>query len=697
MKKWFIITYVLMLIAVLAIGQSGKKQVSGLRKGVRLRWAFNKPIIWSLANQYGVVIERFTVERDDVFLKKVERKTLTTLPLKPAEAQMMAFVRQDTTNMYALVMAQALYGNRFKVSMQLKDSAQKNDFLSKAAEFDQRYGIFYFAADMNFKAACVAAAGFIDKEVKKNEKYLYRVYPIIPTGKALVDTALGLIAANERKFHPKLDEAYGLFGNLVVNLAWNHQQVATHYSAYHIEKSTDSIHWQRLTKLPMAASESSDPQIQRQDNLQMLYYNDTLKDNKTKYWYRIVGVTPFGDEINNSIVISGTGKDVLPYTPSIRDVEMTKGMVTINWEFDRLGDSLISGFELSYAGVIDSPFQNMMQVKDPNARSMVYDIKDQAGYYKVTALSLSGDSRTSFPYLIQPEDSIPPAVPRGLSGLVDSTGFVMLKWNSNKERDFEGYRVYKKLLGKEDLVLMNDSLIRDTLFFDRVSMKQVNAKVYYAVRAYDKRFNPSNYSDTLMLTKPDLIPPTAPVFKDYEVQEGKVRLNWVTCGDPDMLHTILLRKDLTAYASQWDTLQKFKKDTTVYQQFFDQKIKPNTNYAYTLLAMDVNKNVSFPANPITLLTAKESVKQAFRFTNSEVDRDKRVIRIAWEALVKDFAEIQLYKGDEKTPISLYKIFYNGENQFDDLELKVNTKYKYALKAVMKDGSFSQLTYKEINY
>ena len=59
------------------------------------------------------------------------------------------------------------------------------------------------------------------------------------------------------------------------------------------------------------------------------------------------------------------------------------------------------------------------------------------------AKAKQGVSTTSYPTLIQAIDSIPPAVPTGLRAEVDSLGTVHLSWQSGKDEDLYGYRLYR--------------------------------------------------------------------------------------------------------------------------------------------------------------------------------------------------------------------------------------------------------------
>jgi hypothetical protein len=50
---------------------------------ILLRWATTTPLSWKLSNQYGFMVERYTVIRDKKILAQPEKKIISTTPFKP--------------------------------------------------------------------------------------------------------------------------------------------------------------------------------------------------------------------------------------------------------------------------------------------------------------------------------------------------------------------------------------------------------------------------------------------------------------------------------------------------------------------------------------------------------------------------------------------------------------------------------------
>jgi hypothetical protein len=90
------------------------------------------------------------------------------------------------------------------------------------------------------------------------------------------------------------------------------------------------------------------------------------------------------------------------------------------------------------------------------------------------------------------EDSIPPLIPQGLEGYVDTLGTVRLKWMANTDADLLGYRIYRGQTEGEELIPLTDVAVKTNEYLDSVNLYNLNTKVYYAVAALDKRVRRSS-------------------------------------------------------------------------------------------------------------------------------------------------------------------------------------------------------------
>jgi len=101
----------------------------------------------------------------------------------------------------------------------------------------------------------------------------------------------------------------------------------------------------------------------------------------------------------------------------------------------------------------------------------------------------SGDSSAAE---IVPRDVFPPAAPTGLA-VVAGDGLVSLSWRPAKERDLDGYRVWRKESGGPAFGALGEGLVRENTFTDRSAVKGLSYA--YAVSAVDRTGNEGSRSE----------------------------------------------------------------------------------------------------------------------------------------------------------------------------------------------------------
>src|SRR5690606_24624939 len=152
-----------------------------------LRWAPTNKETWKLGNQYGYVVERLTLVEQKQRLAKPKKEILTVAPLKPYPLNSWEPVAKNSK--YGAIAAQALFGEEFKTDTKSASSTWYQMY-QKSTEEDMRFGFALFAADMDVHTAEASGLRFVDRKVKKGDKYLYRIYIQQPTTTLKVDTAL---------------------------------------------------------------------------------------------------------------------------------------------------------------------------------------------------------------------------------------------------------------------------------------------------------------------------------------------------------------------------------------------------------------------------------------------------------------------------------------------------------------------------
>lgn len=625
---------------------------------ILLRWISTDAESWELLNKYGVRLERLTVARSGVVLENPEIKILNE-NLKPEETETLKKLVAEYP--MGAVIAQAIFGEDFEVS--LGDSP-----ISKAISLDeirqQRYLFSLYAADLCFPVAKEVGWGWEDKDVKKNERYLYRATPLVPKGKRNIEQGAVFAIADETVKLVKPIGLSGQFSEPGALLSWDYNTLSYLYSSYFIERSEDGRNFKQISDLPVTRMADTD----KNPNAPITYL-DSIPLGKTMY-YRVVGVTPFGSKGEYSSVISGIAYPILKTVPMITSSKVDKvGGADIAWQFDNTQQEFISGFNILHS-MDDKTYSTLADNIGANERNYHIEKIGKNIYYKVEAKSKHGTSTQSLPILIQPIDSVPPAIPKGLKAHIDSLGAVHLSWDANHDADIYGYRLYRGQTKGEELIPITDVAIRETYYTDSVNLHNLNDKVYYALTSLDERYNQSEQCQTIEVSKPQTIPPTAPVITKGIAEAGRNIIEWVSGGETQLAGYIIARTDVDDKTKQ--RAQRIDNPkTTAYE---DNDVESGKTYQYQVMAYSTNQQRSPLSSPIKIKSLKgENENETIKF-DLEVLPEGIVIK--WNIPYKDILSVTLYKLDETNTKFLYReglpstgtltdedIFQNRENAY----------------------------------
>ena len=121
-----------------------------------------------------------------------------------------------------------------------------------------------------------------------------------------------------------------------------------------------------------------------------------------------------------------------------------------------------------------------------------FDFGRAYGYFVRAVAAGAVESGDSSAAKIVPRDIFPPAAPAGLA-VVAGDGLVSLSWRPAKERDLDGYRVWRKETVGPAFVALSEGLVRENTFTDRSAAKGVS--YIYAVSAVDRAGNEGSRSE----------------------------------------------------------------------------------------------------------------------------------------------------------------------------------------------------------
>lgn len=637
---------------------------------IMLRWAPVNYQLWKHANQYGYIITRYTVMRDNHLLPVQTAQVMTPQPIRPLPLPAWEAVAQKSEK-WGSIAAQALYGEKFEVTAGGGNS--KGDVMAmynQSQEQESRYGFALFSADQSYDVAKAAGLGWVDHTTKANEKYLYRIYmAVIPVG-IKADTGFIYTGAADAQALPAPRELKVESLETGAMISWNKKIFDHIYNAWLLERSSDNG--------KTFTSVSKEPLINTQEGLtdktNSFYRLDTGLIPEKTYIYRVKGLTAFGETGPASDTIMVTLYHRLEVNPVILETEMRNGQVYIRWRMP-LNKAKIVRYDMErsmspnkkYTVLNKSPLQEKDSIfVDPSPLN--------SNYYRVKATTKDGQVMHSFPHFVQQEDSIPPVAPVGAKGMIDKKGVVYLSWDENKEPDLFGYRVFRANSPKEEFVQVTRKATETNSFIDTITLKTLTKNVYYRIVALDKHYNPSEYSEILVLKRPDIIPPVSPFFTNVNASTEGVSLEWTPSGSEDVeCHELMRTKD-----SVWETV-RYIPITDSTHNYVDSTAIPGMKYMYQIIATDdsglqgISKTVSAGRIDMGRLDVSKSLKVV-------IDRDAKQVKLSWQHK-PGVDRIWMYRAVGDAPYKLYQTFTGAESSFADSGLLINTIYRYKLKMI----------------
>jgi len=634
---------------------------SNVQKNViQLRWAATSSSAWFYTNNNGVIVERYTVVRNGEVLDQPEKTVLTPTPLKPRELNDWQQIAVEDD--YAAIIAQALYGESFEVSGGKKGIAE---IIALSQEQEQRYAMSLYAADLSYKAALFAGWGFEDKSVVAGERYLYRVTPVDNGTRKHIEMGSVYTSLDDYSELPKPVELDAIFGNASVMLTWNFALLENYYNTYFVERSEDGKTFQRLNKTPISNITGGE----------RMFRIDSISNNKT-YHYRVIGLTAFGDESPYSDTVHGQGKDILIYVPHIISAIPDDNWVfDVLWDFDERGNELLQAFELQRSDTDKGDFVPIISDIEPAKRNISYKNPEPENYLRIVAIPKDGEPTYSFPFLLQIPDSIPPEIPKGLEGYVDTFGVVQLKWNANTDNDILGYRIFRAQTAGEELVPLTDIAVLDTVFVDSVNVRNLNPKVYYAVSALDKRYNQSKMCAVVEITKPVLIKPTPPYISKFEATETGINLEWLTGEDESLTSYIIYRGK-----NQADSVL-IEINNAETKTYTDTSVIGETLYRYAIVAKNSGNLQSDPSPEITV-RAKHIGQDGAKIRRFTGKRTEKGIVLQWQHNIANIRSVSIYKKAQNEQFTAWQELNSSIREAIDTQVNANMQYEYLL--IIKD-------------
>ncbi|MBR9920043.1 MAG: hypothetical protein GYB31_04330 [Bacteroidetes bacterium] len=644
-----------------------------INQQVEIRWAPTDHLLWSLANRQGYRLER----------KSQEGTWETLLDRTPYSVQEFKS-RLDTTNAHVATAAQTLHGKPKTVITGTDPFAE-----AKALEEEQkmRHMFALLAADYNTDAADALALRYVDKDIIVGANILYRLY--VRAGEkqpALPDTAYFLVNTNRTYQARKVKKAFATPEADGIILKWSKSDNNDFFSGYFIERSDNNGKgFQRLNNSPLLTSDHED--FETFNNFHI--YADKTAQTGISYQYRIIGVTPFGDEGLPSDIITSQLMDLAgpPPPKEIKAIDIGDNKMEISWIADVSSDDH-NGFIIARAAHPTGPFYPLNEKPlSTKVRKFTDEnpIPIKANYYLVYAVDKLDNRNGSSIAMAQWYDDTPPAKPTDLAGFADTSGIVTLAWTWGSDPDLLGYRVYWSNGPDREFYQLTDKPVEGSIYVDSINLQTLTETIYYKVVAVDYNMNPSTPSDPIPLKRPDLIPPAAPLLTDFQSFPDSIQLRWQPSPSEDVVAYRLLRKEVGA--EKYDLLQNILNPTQT--RFTDTRIEAGKKYEYAIVAIDDARLYSEISSPIKAAALRGAKRPAIQDLSGKVDESNGTFILNWTYEAPDSYQFAIYRKTDDQNWEQLAWIDSENSSFTDKQLfRAETGFSYAVKVIYDDGGES---------
>ncbi len=654
------------------------------KDSIVLRWAPTTAGGWRIANAIGYTVERMSIDKQ-TGIEITKYQLLIERPLKPMALEEWKHYAGHS-NDFSAIAAQAVYGKLFK-----PQAGKQGGFAELRAAADEllnRHSFALFAADNDAVTANALGLRFVDKQIRSGERYVYRVYVAKPTTEYTFDTAYVMIDAIDT---PPADPPLGFrfeSGDGIIKLYWDELDVQ-HFSGYYVYRSNDGKNYTRLNSTTLIIPTTTQDDVNTYPK-----FVDTATTNYKKYTYRLVGITPFA-EISRPAEIVAFSRDLTaPPAPTLqKPKQLSVTRIKLTWEQSQLPADL-KGFVVARSYSPTEEYEILTKQPLPSRQREYTDVLDEydAAYYAVAAIDTAGNHAFSLPTYIAIVDSVPPPMPKGLRGKVEKNGIVTLWWQPVKKRNILGYRVLRANNPTHDFTQVTGHIHPDTLFVDSVDIRVLTKKIYYKVATVDKHYQHSALSEMVALQKPDVLPPSTPVFRDVFVTDSTVRLSWNLSASSDVAKQLLLRREENS--TRWITLDTLTAKKT---EYIDKRVKQNIRYLYSLVCIDSAGLRSEETLPVTARPFDSGQREPATNLVANYNRKTKTVILTWNYSPKKKENFWfvIYKSTDGKSFREYESVKAGMRSFTDLT-PLKGKNIYGIVVVTAGGGQSEMANTFVN-
>lgn len=660
---------------------------------VIVRWAVSKLSHWERSKVNGFILKRAIIQRDGSYSEFVpvkegafkpwtEEKWLEYFKSRKQVDESKVDYETFAYNFGIAKNEPPKRGSSSENELQdLKDSKSRSD-----------WQILFTVLSANSSVAAAEGLGlrYVDKTVKRGEKYAYKISLAETTSQFKIEP--GIAEVTIQAYDPDFakQEIYSTEYDGSIGLNW---KVNDNITFYNINRSEDNgATFKRLTKLPLLTFQTT------ADSNRSEGYQDTVVVNYKPLIYRVYGTTSFADEVLIGEV-KAMGRDRTPpeqpFVPQPEHISDNK--IKIKWQMSDTPANDLKGFYIGRDSSSHGEFKYITELLPPSTREFIDEnfLRDGDNYYLVEAVDTAGNISQSHPVYTALNDTTPPSAPRWEKGSMDARGVVTLRLKPNGEKDLMGYRILISNSPEHEFSSIIESFGEDSINFSRiiefqdtVTLETTTRFVYYRATALDNRFNESELSEIIAVPRIDVVAPVSPVIHNVEVTDKSVSLALASSSSDDVKHQIAYRRIMGE--DKWDSLAVLNSSDSV---FTDLNVKPNIMYEYSLMAVDSAGLRSELSSPISARAYYTGVLSPIKNLKIEYDEKRNGAMLRWDYENPDGVYFVIYRTFEDTKPKRYATVKEpGTKSFTDVNLKSGKgNYTYAVKVFDDLGGESKMS------
>ena len=398
---------------------------------------------------------------------------------------------------------------------------------------------------------------------------------------------------------------------------------------------------------------------------------DTGLTPATTYSYYITAQDAAGNIASNSNTVSGTtspsGSDNTAPTVPTGVTATASGPVTVNLTWVSSTDNKgVVGYRVYRANAF-------IATSTTNSYTDTTAIAGSANSYRVAAYDAAANtSAYSAPpvSVTTPADTTPPAMVTNVTATANSETSVTANWSATTDDvGVTGYEIFRN-------AAVLTTVSSSTLSFTDTGLKP-GSSYAYTIEAYDAAGNYSTPPQEILgTTNADTQNPTTPTnLTGTAASSTVINLNWNASSDDNSVIGYNIYRSGAYY------------DISYTNSYSDTGLTPNTNYVYTVVALDGSGNHSGSSNSASVTTPPSADTQAPTIPTglTATAASATVVNLSWTA------------SSDNVGVTGYKIYRNGSSTplgtsttatYSDTTTTASTTYTYQVSAYDAAGNNS---------